>query len=169
MLYNVFCTFFMSFPSSVNKLEGSMADEKDEKEEEKHSNEDEKREEKSPDEKWRRDPLGSLIWACVLIWAGIVLLLETTGALENLRDSLNVEKLEAWPVIALGAGVILLGEIVIRLLVPAYRRPIVGTLILSGVLIGIGSEQITGKEVIWALILIALGAGLLIRGAFRGR
>jgi hypothetical protein len=86
-----------------------------------------------------------------------------------LRDSLNVEKLEAWPVIALGAGVILLGEIVIRLLVPAYRRPIVGTLILSGVLIGIGSEQITGKEVIWALILIALGAGLLIRGAFRGR
>lgn len=146
-----------------------MADEKDEKEEEKHSNEDEKREEKSPDEKWRRDPLGSLIWACVLIWAGIVLLLETTGALENLRDSLNVEKLEAWPVIALGAGVILLGEIVIRLLVPAYRRPIVGTLILSGVLIGIGSEQITGKEVIWALILIALGAGLLIRGAFRGR
>ena len=146
-----------------------MADEKDEKEEEKHRSEDEKKEEKSPDEKWRRDPLGSLIWACILIWAGIVLLLETTGALENLRDSLNVEKLEAWPVIALGAGVILLGEIVIRLLVPTYRRPIIGTLILSGVLIGIGSEQITGKEVIWALILIALGAGLLIRGAFRGR
>ncbi len=146
-----------------------MADEKDEKEEEKHRSEDEKKEEKSPDEKWRRDPLGSLIWACVLIWAGIVLLLETTGALENLRDSLNVEKLEAWPVIALGAGVILLGEIVIRLLVPTYRRPIVGTLILAVILLGIGSEQITGKEVIWALILIALGAGLLIRGAFRGR
>ena len=146
-----------------------MADEKEDEKKEKNEKDDEKHEEKSPDEKWRRDPLGSLIWACVLIWAGIVLLLETTGALENLRDSLNVEKLEAWPVIALGAGVILLGEIVIRLLVPAYRRPIVGTLILSGILIGIGSEQITGKEVIWALILIVLGAGLLIRGAFRGR
>jgi hypothetical protein len=146
-----------------------MANEKDEKEEEKDVKESEKREEKSPDEKWRRDPLGSLIWACVLIWAGVVLLLETTGALANLRDSLNLEKLETWPVIALGAGVILLGEIVIRLMVPAYRRPIIGTLILSVILIGVGAENITGKEVIWALILIALGAGLLLRGAFRGR
>ena len=146
-----------------------MADEKEDEKKEKNEKDDEKHEEKSPDEKWRRDPLGSLIWACILIWAGIVLLLETTGALENLRDSLNVEKLEAWPVIALGAGLILLGEIVIRLLVPTYRRPIIGTLILAVILLGIGSEQITGKEVIWALILIALGAGLLIRGAFRGR
>jgi hypothetical protein len=141
----------------------------DEKEEEKHGKEDEKKEEKSPDEKWRRDPLGSLIWACILIWAGVVLLLETTGALTNLRDSLNLEKLEVWPVIVLGAGVLILGEIVIRLMVPAYRRPIVGSLILAVILIGIGAEQITGKEVIWALILIALGASLLIRGAIRGR
>jgi hypothetical protein len=145
-----------------------MVDEK-EKEEEKDEKEDEKKDEKSPDEKWRRDPLGSLVWACILIWAGIVLLLETTGTLSNLRDSLNVDKLEAWPVIALGAGVILLGEIVIRLTMPAYRRPIIGTLILSVILIGIGAENITGKELIWALILIAIGAGLLIRGAFRGR
>jgi hypothetical protein len=140
-----------------------------EKDEEKDTKENEKKEEKSPDEKWRRDPLGSLIWALVLIWAGVVLLLETTGALANIRDNLNLEKLEAWPVIALGAGVIFLVEIVIRLTMPAYRRPIVGSLILAVVLIGIGSEQITGKEVIWALILIAVGAGLLIRGAFRGK
>jgi len=147
-----------------------MADEKDnEKEEEKSEKEDEKHEEKTPDEKWRRDPLGSLIWACVLIWAGVVLLLETTGALTNLKDSLNLEKLEVWPLIALGAGVLVLGEIVIRLMVPAYRRPIIGSLILAVILIGIGAEQITGKEVIWALILIAIGAGLLIRGAFRSR
>ena len=141
----------------------------DDKEDEKHEKEDEKREEKSPDEKWRRDPLGSLIWACILIWAGLVLLLETTGALSNLRDSWNLAKLEAWPVIALGAGVIILGEIAIRLTVPAYRRPIIGSLILAVILIGVGAEQITNKEVIWALLLIALGAGLLIRGAFRGR
>ncbi len=147
-----------------------MADEKEnEKEEEKSEKEDEKKDEKSPDEKWRRDPLGSLIWALILIWAGIVFLMETTGTLANLRDSLNVAKLEAWPLIALGAGLLFLLEVVIRLLMPTYRRPIVGALILAVVLIGIGSEQITGKEVIWALILIALGAGLLIRGAFRGR
>jgi hypothetical protein len=146
-----------------------MTGEKDEKDTEKDEKEDEKREEKSPDEKWRRNPLGSLVWACILIWAGIVLMLETTGALANIRENLSLEKLEAWPVIALGAGVILLIEIFIRLMVPAYRRPVIGTLILSMILIGTGSEQITGKEWIWALILIALGAGLLIRGAFRGR
>lgn len=140
-----------------------MADEK----EEKNEKEDEKREEKSPEEKWRRDPLGSLIWACILIWAGVVLLLETTGTLDNIRDSLNLEKLEAWPVILLGAGVIILGEILIRLVVPAYRRQVTGSLILAVVLIGIGAQQITGKDLIWALILIAIGAGLLIRGAFR--
>ncbi len=145
-----------------------MADEKD-NEKQANEKEDEKRDEKSPDEKWRRDPLGSLIWACILIWAGVVLLLQTTGALANLRDSLNVAKLDAWPVIAFGAGVIILGEILIRLTVPAYRRPITGSLILAVILIGVGVEQITNKEIVWALALIALGAGLLLRGAFRGR
>jgi hypothetical protein len=56
-------------------MEGSMADEKDEKEEKErheHEKDDEKREEKSPEEKWRRDPVGSVIWACILIWAGVV-------------------------------------------------------------------------------------------------
>jgi hypothetical protein len=146
--------------------EGNMADEK---EKEEHEKEDEKQEEKAPDEKWRRDPLGSLIWACILIWAGVVLLLGTTGTLANIRDNLNLDKLEVWPVIALGAGVIILVEIAIRLMMPAYRRPVIGSMILAVILIGIGTEQITHKEVIWALILIALGAGLLIRGAFRGR
>ncbi len=147
-----------------------MSNEKDtEKEEEKDEKEDEKKEEKTPDEKWRRDPLGTLIWALILIWAGVVFLMETTGTLANLRDSLNAPKLEPWPLIALGAGLLFLLEVVIRLLMPAYRRPIVGALILAVVLIGIGSEQITGKEIIWALILIALGAGLLLRGVVRGR
>jgi hypothetical protein len=30
-------------------------------------------------------------------------------------------------------------------------------------------QQITNKDIVWALVLIALGAGLLLRGAFRGR
>ena len=143
-----------------------MADEKDN---EKNEKEDEKRDEKSPEEKWRRDPLGSLVWACVLIWAGIVLLLNNAGTLETLRDNLNLAKLEVWPVILLGAGVILLGEIVVRLVVPAYRRPITGTLILAVVFLGVGVQNITNKDIVWALVLIAIGVGLLMRGAFRGR
>ncbi len=56
-----------------------------------------------------------------------------------------------------------------RLSVPAYRRPIVGTLILAVILVGAGIQQITNKEVVWALVLIVVGGGLLLRGAFRGR
>lgn len=139
----------------------------DEKEKEKDEKEDEKREEKTPDEKWRRDPLGSLVWACILIWAGVVLLFSNAGTLDTLRDNLNLDKLEAWPVILFGAGVILLGEIVVRLAVPTYRRPITGTLILAVILLGVAVQQITNKDVVWALVLIAIGAGLLLRGAFR--
>jgi len=147
-----------------------MADEKeDKKKEEKDVSNDEKRDEKSPDEKWRRDPLGSVVWACILIWAGVVLMLNNAGTLENLRESLNLSKLEVWPVIVIGAGVIFLGEIFIRLVVPAYRRSITGTLILAVVLIGIGVQQITNKDIVWALVLIAIGAGLLLRGVFRSR
>jgi hypothetical protein len=143
---------------------------KDEKFDEKElEKQDEKQEEKSAswDEKWRRDPLSAIVWACILIWAGIVLLMETTNILSNLRDSLNLEKLEAWPVILLGAGVIILGEVAVRLTVPAYRRSVTGSLIFAAILIGIAANDLTGKEFVWALILIVLGAVLLLRGFSR--
>jgi hypothetical protein len=136
---------------------------------EKDDKEDEKHEEKAPDEKWRRDPVGTLIWACILIWAGVVLLLETSGTLTTIRDNLNIPRLDAWPLIAIGAGLLLVVELFIRMSVPSYRRPITGTLILAVILIGAGVQQITNKEIVWALLLIVLGGGLLLRGAFRGR
>ena len=142
----------------------SRIDQKTEKQEEKDEKE---RQEKNWDEKWRRDPLSAIVWACILIWAGIVLLMETTNILSNLRDSLNLEKLEAWPVILLGAGVIILGEVAVRLTVPAYRRSVTGSLIFAAILIGIAANDLTGKEFVWALILIVLGAVLLLRGFSR--
>ncbi len=30
------------------------------------------KDEKEHEEKWRRDPLGALIWAFIIIWAGVV-------------------------------------------------------------------------------------------------
>ncbi len=60
-------------------------------------------------------------------------------------------------------------ELFIRLSVPAYRRPVTGTMILAVILIGAGVQQITNKEIVWALLLIVLGGGLLLRGAFRSR
>jgi hypothetical protein len=71
---------------------------------------------------------------------------------------------DAWSLIFLGAGLLVLLEAAIRLLVPAYRRPVAGTLILGVVLLGIGLGNLVGVELVWPFIVIAIGVGLLLRG-----
>jgi hypothetical protein len=149
-----------------------MANEKDEKSNEKEM---EKRE-----EKWERDPLGAVIWALILIWAGVVLLASTTGNLDiftNLLSALGIKTLElpfdididffpqaAWSVFFLGAALILILELIIRIIVPSYRRRIVGTAIVAVVFIGLA----TGNWVlIGPVVLIAIGLSIIIGGLAR--
>ena len=151
----------------------------DEKTEEKNEKELEKREEKSPDEKYRRDPLGSIIWACILIWAGAVLLLNQLGYLEQLKDLLFAAQADwtrgfpgdfsVWGLIFLGAGVLLLFEVLIRLVIPAYRKPVTGTIILAFVFIGIGLGNVLRWEFIFALVLIAIGLSIIVSSITRPR
>jgi cation transport ATPase len=150
--------------------EGSMAGEKDEKFDEKDM---EKREEKSPaekswDEKWRRDPLSAVIWAAVLIYAGMVFLLSNLGYLDFIiqpeGDEWWMRVGGAWSVVLIGAGVIFLVEVAIRLLVPAYRKPVMGTVIFALILIGVGLGELVNWGIIWAVILIILGGSILWRG-----
>lgn len=119
--------------------------------------------EKSWDEKWRRDPLSAAVWALILIWAGVVLLLVTLGFFD---DSF----LDAWPLFFLGAGVILLLVVGFRLLVPAYRQPVMGNVILAIVFLAIGLGGLVNNWiVIWPLALIGIGAYILFKGLFRRR
>ncbi len=133
--------------------------EKAEKEEEKSEKEHEK-EEKTWEEKWRRDPLSAIIWALILIWAGTVLLADNLQVLARFGD------LSPWGLILAGAGVLVLLEVILRLLVPAYRRPVGGTFIFAALLLGGGLQILTGQAIIWALVLIAIGVGILLRGVF---
>jgi hypothetical protein len=134
-----------------------------------------KQEEKSAEEKWQRDPLGAVVWAAILIWGGIVLLASNLGAFDLVDDFLRDLPLfgedirldfaffptEGWSVFFLGAAVILLIEVAIRLLVPAYRKSVVGTLILVAVFAGLA----TGNFLcIGPLILIGIGISILFRG-----
>jgi hypothetical protein len=134
----------------------------EEKQEEKHG-------EKNWEEKWRRDPLRSVTWAAVLIWAGLVLLGENLGLLVNLRrlvtgpSRIFFARAEAWMLIFTGAGVLVLLEAIVRLVVPAYRRPVAGSIILGAVLLGIGLGDIVGWATIWPLILIGGGLILLLQ------
>jgi len=151
----------------------------DEKQEEKFDEKEmEKKEEKTPeekswDEKWRRDPLSAIVWALIFIWAGLVLMASNAGWLENIKtravsiEGVNIQGLEAWSVIFFGAGVIVLIEVIVRLLVPAYSRPVGGSLFLAAVFIGIGLGNVFGWSVIGPLVLIALGISVLLRGLGR--
>ncbi len=128
--------------------------------------EEEKRHEKGSDaknwdEKWRRDPLGSLIWALILIWAGVALLLNNMGLL------FRIPGLEVWELIFLGAGVLILAEVAVRLLVPTYRRPVGGSLIVAIIFIGIGLQGFVTGNLIWAVALILIGVYVLLRGVTR--
>jgi hypothetical protein len=125
--------------------------------EEKHG----EKEEKNWEEKWRRDPLGGMVWASILIWAGLVLLAD------NLRLLAPFERLEAWAIILIGAGLILLLEVAVRLLVPAYRRAVTGTLILGLILIGAGLGEAVSWDVIGPLVLILFGVFILVRVLMR--
>ncbi len=132
----------------------------------------EKREEKTVEEKWRRDPLGAIIFGIILIWAGLVFLADTLGLLAgisfgNIVPGLETTQPEAWTIILIGAGVIVLVEAAIRLAVPSFRRPIAGTIILAVILIGIGLGNIFSWEVIWPLVVIGIGLAILLGGFWR--
>ena len=134
----------------------------------------EKQDEKAPDEKWRRDPLSSIVWACILIWAGLVFLASNLGWLDAIvSESEEItgisaidNVLSAWSLVLAGAGVIILLEVAIRLLIPAYRRPVMGTFIFGIILIGIGLGDLINWNILWPLIIIGIGLSFLLR-AFR--
>lgn len=139
--------------------------------EESYSEKEEKEEknqyEKSFEEKRRRDPLATLGWALVLIWAGFVLLIENFNLLNNFPIEF-IADLEAWSLVFVGAGIIVLALVVVRLLVPEYRGPVTGNIIFAFILMGIGLGDTVGWGIMGALILIALGVSYLVRGFFRG-
>ena len=135
------------------------------KEEEKAEKEHEKQEKEQMtwDEKWRRDPLSAAAWAVSLIWAGLALLAA------HLNFFVAYEWLNAWGLILTGAGVIVLLGAALRLLVPAYRQPVGGSLVWGAILLGVGLGNLAKADIAWPLILIAIGVGLLLRGLVGGR
>jgi len=114
-------------------------------------------------ERRRRDPLSGIIWAAIFIWAGLALLAGNLGLLPaNLL-------ITGWGLVFTGAGVILLLEVFIRLAIPVYRRPVVGTALVGIIFLGIGLQEMVRWELLWPLALILLGSVILLRNAARAR
>jgi fatty acid desaturase len=132
-----------------------------EKEEEKREKEDEKRTEKQSGEKWVRDPIRGISLGIILIWGGIVAYL-------SVGNIVTASWWQGWSVFLAGTGVILLIKAAVRLM-PEYRRPAGGTVIIGIILLGVGIGDIVGWNYTWPVILIVIGAILIARIFFRRR
>ena len=139
---------------------------RNEKEEEKRG---EKNEEKGSgrgwDEKWEHDRLRMISIAAILIWGGLVAFAGTLNLFNYNWEG------HGWAVFLVGTGVILIGKVIIRALIPEYRRAIGGSLIIGFILLAVGISDLTGWswDYIWPIILVAIGLSILLRGALRRR
>ena len=113
------------------------------------------------EEKWRRDPVDAAMWALLLIWAGVLLLLSNFGF------STGYGSIPLWSIGFIGAGIIVFFAAVFRWAVPAYRRPLTGSLIFAAILVGIGLGETVGWFIIGPIILIGIGVAALLAGLFR--
>jgi hypothetical protein len=162
-------------------MEETMVEERDPKMEEKEEEKVQEKEEEKVEEKEPQDALSAIVFALILIWAGVVLLAHNFGFLdffEGLINQLPLGRLDlpweeisffgatAWRLFFLGAGALVLIEVVIRLIVPEYRRRVFGSIIGAIVLIAVG---LGSWNLIWPLILIAIGASILLRGVLGRR
>src|SRR5512146_3322529 len=107
------------------------------------------------EEKGRGDQLNTAVWGLIIVWAGLVFLADNMGLFRNLRGDVPglPIRFESWSLVFIGAGVILLLEAVVRVLMPAYRRAVTGTIILGIVFLSIGLGNLISWAVVGPLIL----------------
>jgi hypothetical protein len=127
---------------------------------------DEKEEKDSGQREWDKgeqwtggDALGPLVWGLIIILAGLVFAAANLGMYPWLTWE------NAWSYIFLGAGLLFLLEILLRLIMPTYRRPVRGRIILAFVALAIGLGGLVGWELTWPFVIIAVGLAIIV-GAF---
>jgi drug/metabolite transporter (DMT)-like permease len=101
------------------------------------------------------DKLSSIVWAALFIWGGVILLASNVGWLA----SLGAETTDShWVIFFLGAGSIVVLEVLIRLLTPSIHNPELISYLFIILAFGIASGTL---GYIWPLFLIAIGASIL--------
>jgi len=151
-----------------------MSDENwDEKWNEKEREKQEEKVDEKQTEKYQSDRLSTIAWALILVWAGAVALAANARMFED--TSLPFAEFpwgdwlidaNAWGVFFVGVAAILLLEILARLLLPEYRRSVLGTFILVIIFVALGFGRF---DTIWPLILIAVGLSIVFSAFTRKR
>lgn len=106
-------------------------------------------------ESWRSDRLDSLAWGAIFLWAALVLLAEAVDY------AAGFAWWDGWGVFFTGAGVVVLLEAAMRLLMPEYRASWWWTLVVGAILLSIGLDNWGGWAGVWALVMAAIGLGTL--------
>ena len=140
-------------------------------EERRHEKQDEKRDDEKGAEKWARDPVGAAVWALILIWAGVAFLLVNAAGEGGVTIlSMDIDDTNVWALIMAGAGVLIWLGVLVRVVMPAHRRPLGGSIILGTIFLIVGGGELIPDEDVelWPLIIIAVGVSMLF-GFFRPR
>ncbi len=66
--------------------------------------------------------------------------------------------------IAVGAGIIVLIEVLTRLFVPEFKANVAGKIVLAVFLLGWGLSPFLNWYVLWPLMLIAVGVSVVVSG-----
>ena len=152
----------MHYPPHGGSPRGPHRDEKqDEKEQEKQQ---EKQQEKGRglDEKYRRNPLGFVSFALLVIWLGVTLLLQNSGVIES-SD-------RGWALFMWGGGALILIGALVRVAVPRFRRPVMGGFVWGAIWVGVGFGLWFDRwEVIGPIVIIAIGVAILAGRLVRKR
>ncbi len=99
------------------------------------------------------DRLDSVIWALAFIWGGLVAFSHSLGYLPDV---------DPWSLFFIGAGLLVIIELTVRVLVPAHRRDLLGTLLWAGFMFLLG-----GWSFFWPFFLVAVGAYILLSSYLR--
>ncbi len=104
---------------------------------------------------WRSDKLDAVGWAAIFFWGGMVLLM----------DNMNYSESYLWwdssSVFFAGAGIIVITEALIRIVLPAFRKRIMLLLVIGFVMLAIGLGHLIGM--LWPLVLFSIGIIILIK------
>ena len=100
------------------------------------------------EEKYKKDPLSSVFGGMILIVIGFVFFL----MYQNYISSDQI-----WAYLMIGLGCVFLLDVFLRLVIPKYRKPLLGRIITAAILILIGIAGLTAIEQWWPLFLILLG------------
>ena len=117
----------------------------------------EKQEEKGRglDERYRRNPLGFVVFALLVIWLGVFLLLRNQGVFA-VDD-------RSWGIYLWGGGALVLVAALLRVAIPRLRQPVMGGFVGAAIWIGVGFGLWfqNNWEIIGPIVLIAVGVAIL--------